>query len=77
MNRRRKEHMRMFLFMEVEVVSVRIVIDRLTYIVYVILTYFFDKIKTIITQKEEMISIISASINRAQHYWEIKTFRNF
>ena len=49
--------MRMFLFMEVEVVSVRIVIDRLTYIVYVILTYFFDKIKTIITQKEEMISI--------------------
>ena len=69
--------MRMFLFMEVEVVSVRIVIDRLTYIVYVILTYFFDKIKTIITQKEEMISIISASINRAQHYWEIETFGNF
>ena len=39
MNRRRKEQMIMFLFMEVEVVSVRIVMDRLTYIVYIILYY--------------------------------------
>ena len=62
MNRSRKEQMRMFFFMCVEVVSDRIAMDRLNYINISItfLTYIYNKIKTINTQKpikEGMIRI--------------------